>query len=179
MIGINHPGEKAFSGERRPSYWAGNGTLPYVAQHQNMILAVFNIAPNHAVDFIHAAVPFEVFEDYRLEGNWLFARKDEGLVAIWWSNGYEKTTYGANTNKEVIAYGRHQGIYIKGGSMKDYATFDQFVQQMKQLSVHYDGQREMTVIDPHYGLVKMDCTDEWLLNGKKCLVSPKERMVIA
>lgn len=178
VIGINHPGEKAFSGERRPSYWAGNGTLPYVFQHKNTALAVYNIESNHAVDFIHAVMPFSTLDEYEMRDQWFFARKDEGLVAIWWSNGYEKTTYGANTNKEVISYGRHHGLYIKCESMKDYRNFEHFIEKITETSISYDGQRSLCVKDHEYGEIQIDCTASYLLNGEKKQVTPDERIVI-
>ena len=178
VIAINHPGEKAFSGERRPSYWAGNGTLPYVYQHKNAALAIFRIEPTHTVDFIHAVVPFSNIDAYKMCNNWLFIQKDEGLVAIWWSNGYSRTMTGANTNKEVIAYGRDHGLYIKCASLKEYPSFEAFQAMMLQTEIVYDGAYSLSVEDPRGSTLAIDCTAYCLIDGKRLPVTPAERLVI-
>ena len=54
---ISHPGERALYGKGRPSYWAGNGTLPRVNQYKGFATVFYDIAPEHPVDFTHLYLP--------------------------------------------------------------------------------------------------------------------------
>ena len=69
---INHPGEKELNGAGRPSYWAGNGTVPMVEQYENNVFLMFRISEDQMVDFTHAYCPFEDFDEYIFRGNTLF-----------------------------------------------------------------------------------------------------------
>jgi hypothetical protein len=62
LIWVNHPGERSTAGLGRPSYWAGNGTLPRVRQYRNTALAIFHVDAGHPVDFTHAYFPAHLFE---------------------------------------------------------------------------------------------------------------------
>ncbi len=57
QLWISHPGERALYGKGRPSYWAGNGTLPRVNQYKGFATVFYDIAPEHPVDFTHLYLP--------------------------------------------------------------------------------------------------------------------------
>lgn len=136
---INHPGEKSFSGQRRPSYWAGNGTLPRMTQEKNIAMGIYQIAPSHIVDFIHMYVPRNQLEQCRKEGLWLFLKQDTGYAGVWFSNDFTFTTTGANRGKEVISSGRNHGIVVVCGCQREHNSFEEFMKQCSQADVSYDG----------------------------------------
>jgi len=43
QIWINHPGESVFSGENRPSFWAGNGICPNLRQYRNYMMIEYRL----------------------------------------------------------------------------------------------------------------------------------------
>ena len=45
---INHPGERAYSGENRPAYWAGNGTVPLTIQYKGLLMMIFSLVYSNA-----------------------------------------------------------------------------------------------------------------------------------
>ena len=59
---VNHPGERVFSGENRPSYWAGNGTMPWIERYCNVTVMLFAIDPDELVHYIHAYTPVYEYE---------------------------------------------------------------------------------------------------------------------
>ncbi|WP_147041521.1 hypothetical protein, partial [Marinococcus halophilus] len=68
---INHPGESAFSGKNRPSYWAGNGRCPFVRQHHNTLIMKYKL---HEEDynFVHVYLPIWDIDEMEITNNWLF-----------------------------------------------------------------------------------------------------------
>lgn len=159
VLWINHPGEKAFSGLRRPSYWAGSGTLPYIYQYKNLAMAVFNIAENHIVDFIHMELPKYQLEKVEKEDNWLFIKEDNSYVGVWFSNDFVETTRGMNRNKEIISRGRNNAVIIKCGSVVEHGEFDKFEQSCKSGIIEYDGNKELLFEDKQQGLFEINCTE--------------------
>ena len=51
---ITHPGECQPYGSGRPSYWAGNGSLPCAAQYFQTAILIYDIAPEFLMDYTHA-----------------------------------------------------------------------------------------------------------------------------
>ncbi len=135
---INNPGERAFSGENRPSYWAGNGTNPFVIQEKNNMLMLFKIDKNELVHAIHAYLLKENYDQIIENNKYLFLRKKNSYLALWFSNDYVFTTEGANTNKELIAKGLNQGIVLKCGSKSEYEDFKTFIAKFKKSQINYD-----------------------------------------
>ncbi len=155
---INHPGERPFSGGNRPSYWAGNGTMPFIEQIQNVMVLIFNIDPSELVHYIHAYSTFYEYDEYEVTDHWLFARIDNAYMGTYFSNGLARTSYGANTGKEVISYGLNHGVVVKCGSMAEFGDFDSFKNRMKTMEVVYDGDKRIECDDPQYGLITVHGT---------------------
>lgn len=86
QIWINHPGEAVYFGEGRPGYFAGNGTLPLIRQDKNRAVAEFHLL-DQEVQYTHAFCPLEQFSEWRLEGRWLFLKKDNICAAVYADNG--------------------------------------------------------------------------------------------
>ena len=89
---VNHPGELRVWGGGRPSYWAGNGIVPRVAQHENVALIVFDLDRHaHPIDFTHAFCPTEILDEAVEEAHWIFARAGSGYAALFASGGLPVT----------------------------------------------------------------------------------------
>ena len=138
---INNPGERAFSGENRPSYWASNGTNPYVFQEKNTMLMNFNIEEIELVHAIHAYLLFENYDQIIEDNKYLFLRKNNSYLALWFSNSYKKTTNGANTNKEIISKGLNQAVILKCGSKAEYSNFNNFISLFKDCKIEYSKEK--------------------------------------
>jgi len=125
---INHPGERKFSGEGRPSYWAGNGSMPLIYQHKNVMMIHYDITDG--IDFIHLYFPHWDFEVMRYSGDWLFLLRDDAYAAIYFSNSYQMTIQGAITGREIKSLGREHFVVVKCSSKVESGSFERFSQQI-------------------------------------------------
>ncbi|MDR2094276.1 MAG: hypothetical protein LBP76_02010 [Treponema sp.] len=175
---INHPGEQAFSGGNRPSYWAGNGTMPYIEQYRDLTAMIFNIDPEEPVHYIHAYTVFYDYDEYETGAQWLFIRVDNAYCATWFSNGYRTVSYGANTGKEVISTGLNHGVIVRCGSAGEWGTFRKFTAAMKSCEVSYDGSRALSFRDPLHGLLRISAPDTAVLNETELDFSEKNEMEV-
>jgi hypothetical protein len=170
---INHPGEKMFSGGSRPSYWAGNGTMPFIEQYRDLTAMIFNIDPEEPVHYIHAYTPFYNYDEYETGEDWFFIRLGNAYCATWFSNGYRIVKRGANTGKELISPGLNHGVIVRCGNAFEWGSFKKFITLMKSVRVNYDGTRALRFADPRHGLLQIDAPHTALLNGKELGFSEK------
>lgn len=132
QVWVNHPGEHNLFGHARPSYWAGNGTLPRVNQYENFASIVFNTKADHPVDFTHVYLPTMEFAAFEQRGNWLFAEAHNGgYVALYCSEKLERVLYGPNKDREFIAQGRKAVYLLRVGSKHGYGSLESFMQAMQ------------------------------------------------
>jgi len=74
----------------RPGPWVGNGILPRVLQHRNVVVAlhrvrpypIFDQPPWYREDRVHAYFPREVFDEWRFVNGWYCGRQAEGYVGL-------------------------------------------------------------------------------------------------
>ena len=93
-----------------PNYWTGSGTLPRVAQVENVVIAVYKVSnsplltiPNK-LSYTHAWLPRDQFDRVREQDGWVFAQKGSGYLALWSMNPYRwQADPGEDQNREVIA----------------------------------------------------------------------------
>ena len=171
---VNHPGERVFSGENRPSYWAGNGTMPWIERYCNVTVMLFAIDPDELVHYIHAYTPVYEYEAYVCGGNWFFAKSGDGYLGCWFSNGYEMAAYGANTKKELISEGLNHAVIVKCGSKEEFGSFEVFQENLKEMDIEWDGDRSIAFADVQYGEMRVRDAEEFLVNGTAVGVEPVE-----
>lgn len=106
QLWVTHPGERVLFGAARPSYWAGNGTLPKVNQYKAFAGLIYDIAPEHPVDFTHLYLPSMEFDRCEVEGKWAFVQLGSAYAAVYCSNGMRMQDFGSNKDRECIAEGR-------------------------------------------------------------------------
>ena len=126
---INHPGERTFSGENRPSYWAGNGMMPYIYQYKNIAMMQYKISDD-LVDFIHLYLPYWEIDEVEQRGNWLFLNKGGCYCAVFFSNGYMIVQENAVAKREVKSFGREHALIVKCSSKAECGSFLNFISNM-------------------------------------------------
>lgn len=175
---INHPGERTFSGENRPSYWAGNGTMPYIEQYRNVMMMVFHTDPEELVHHIHAYFPVYDYDEYEIDGNWVYIKSGNGYAGCWFSNGVSMTKYGANTGKELISQGLDHAVVVKAGSESEHGSFERFKEGLKAAEVKWDGKNGVIFREPEG--ISMEITDvgRVMVNGKILPFEPCMEMKI-
>ncbi len=158
---INHPGEPAFSGQNRPSYWAGNGTMPAIWQYRNLAVLLFRIEEEELVHAIHAYLPLDRLDEYQLDGHHLLFSCDDAYVSTYFSEPFALTGYGANKGREIISKGLEHAIVVRCASKSEYAGFAQFVDDRKAQSYDFNPQKGSLVCsDSRWGLI--EATREYL-----------------
>lgn len=164
---INHPGEKAYSGENRPSYWSGNGTLPMAIQYKALMLMLFEIEEKEVVKYIHAYFPTWLYDEWSIEGNNVFARSGDGYIGVRFSSLPRLTETGMNKNREIIAEGERQLCMIRCANAYEVSSFKNFKKLFKAMDVSFDAEKiEGSVNDFSYGLLKCGKEITPTLNGK-------------
>lgn len=164
---LNHPGERSFSGGNRPSYWAGNGTLPLIHQHRATMLIRYRIQPVEAVDYVHLYLPVYALDELDMaDRNWLFARVGEGFLGVRFSAGYQLTLRGANTDREIISAGRDHEIIVTCGDAGQFGDLQRFASQMLQAEVTQDA-GSFSFQDPRYGDLTLGPDDTFMVNGEE------------
>lgn len=120
---VNHPGEADPSGSHRPSFWAGNGILPRVAQWRDHALMVFDVT-GHELDWTHAYLG-EGLDAVERVGAWLAIRAGAGFTALHAANGLIEQTTGPTAGHEWRSPGAVNGwvVTIGAGDAAAYAAF--------------------------------------------------------
>lgn len=164
---VNHPGERLFSGENRPSYWAGNGTMPWVERYGNVTVMLFDTDPRELVHRIHAYAPTYEYDQYECDDHLFFAKAEDGYLCAWFSNPVALTAHGANTNKELISEGLKHAVIVKCGSRTEFGSFEAFKEKMKECERTWDGEKTVSFTDPQYGTFEVKHAESFLLNGEE------------
>ncbi len=175
---INHPGEPAYSGENRPSYWAGNGTMPLVLQYRNLAFLLFNTDEEELVHAIHAYLPLELTDRFEEVGHHVFFSCDGAWVHTWFSSPAHVTRWGANTGCEILSPGRTHAVMVRCSSAAEGCSFDEFITKQCAQDPSFD-EKTLTVCctDPRYGAVHVSA-DSFTVNGEQVSIDyPRTALV--
>ena len=162
---VNHPGENVKIGFGRPSYWAGNGYLPKVAQYKNVQFLLFDIADEHPVDFTHAYFPTYAYDEYLKRDNYYFARKDSAFFAITAANKLNLVAEGINQARELKSAGRKNSWLIRAANRDEFNSFENFIEKISNASLDIKDQ-EINFNDPGHGKFHFNWEDNLLLNDE-------------
>lgn len=101
----NYPGNVQLHGQARPNYWAGSFRLPRVGIAENTVICLYNVDPKVGLGFAHAYFPTAHFDEWRIDGQWAFARVGEGYVALWGDGDLRLMTRGQHAMQEIRSGG--------------------------------------------------------------------------
>jgi hypothetical protein len=140
VVFTNHPGS---DDERaRPNFWAGNGILPRVAQHENVLICIHHVPADDPFPFSHAYFPRDAFAEVIERNGWLFGRKDDGYIALY--SQHDLHWYGdqhavGNPINEARAAAPTNGWIIEMGNAAQWDTFAAFVDAVAAAAVTFRG----------------------------------------
>lgn len=137
---VNHPGEDDPWGSQRPSYWAGNGSMPRAAQHENVSLLLYDLGENPRIGFTHAYVEADAFDEIHLKNNWLILRSGKGFAALTATGRIEPVSGGPGAGIEYRVAGTRTGWAVLVGEGTDDAAFTRFRERIidHRLSIEAD-----------------------------------------
>ncbi len=155
---INNPGETVYSGENRPSFWAGNGTNPQNFQVENVQLLKYDVSKS-VVKYMHAYFPIMNFDEYIIQGNKAFAMLKDTYVMFATSNELYLNTEGAVKNRELIFKKEKGLIFTVLGDKEEFGSFEAFVEKYSGITFDND----LVSVEGNKYEIK---NDEFYVNGQ-------------
>ncbi len=131
---VNHPPCVSENGAHRPNFWSGNYVLPRVAQWKDVLIALHDLPEDDWLGFTHAHFPVYLFDETAVRGNWAFARKGEGYLALGSSQGLDLVKRGPSAYRELRSFGRQMAWVCQMGRAAldgDFTTFQERVLGLK------------------------------------------------
>jgi hypothetical protein len=140
VVFANHPGS---DDERsRPNFWAGNGILPRVAQHENVLVCIHHVPADDPFPFSHAYFPRDAFDKVVECDRWVFGRKGEGYVGLysqhparWLADPHDD----AHRVIELRAEAPTNGWIVEMGDEAHWGSFANFVETVSAAPVEAAG----------------------------------------
>lgn len=145
-----------------PGYWVGNGRQPMSVQHKNINITIYKIPQKKRLaeffisDITHAYMPKEKFDEFSLEGNYVFGRKGKTLLAMIASGELSYRPYDAyaaallcqhdrlvekingiqlGNEFDLVLHGGEYHSYVTELSDTDTETFEQFCNRIRSNKV--------------------------------------------
>jgi hypothetical protein len=164
-VWISNPGEDDPFGSRRPSYWAGDGFMPRVAQWRSLALLHYRLDDPRALPWTHAYARREAFDEYRVEGAWLFLRRGRALGAVMAAGGLEPVLAGPCAGYELRSPGRHNTWLLRAGSLESFGTLDGFAAALRAAVSAVTPGQHILLHDPEHGPVMLDGSGRFTVAG--------------
>lgn len=163
-----HPGATQLTQENRepsPGPWVGNGINPDIAQHHNILLALYDLNGRKGMlegrrhELVHIRFPFVHFDQTRLGPTWVAGRRDEGYIAILGTHHFEQIS-----ETEIVQRGTRTGYAVVLGDDEEYTSLAGFLRQIKQYRVRLSGNRLM--LSSPYGRFELTWRGDFRVNGR-------------
>ena len=162
-----HPGSEE---DTSAGYWVGSGSLPRVAQVENVLVAVYRISRKPGIYltnrllFTHAWFPQGHFDEVVEKNGWILGRKGDGYIALYSQNGYHWQTEGEDADREVIAPGSRNIWICEMGRKASDGEFAQFVEKICGASLTFRGQT-VSYHSPSRGVIEFGWRGPLKRNG--------------
>jgi hypothetical protein len=143
-----------------PNYWTGSGSLPRVAQVKNVLIAIYRITKERAINvpnqlfYSHAWLPRDRFEEVVEKEGWIFARLGEGYLALLSEHPYEwRELPGEEKGREVIVQARNNIWLCELGRRAINGSFAEFMERILEAEVLFSGSN-VSYRSPTQGLLQ-------------------------
>lgn len=166
-VWINHPGEETPGGEGRPSYWAGNGVMPRVMQHQNSAMMIYKLTPETRVKYTHLYLPNEVLDQVHINTHWCLLKSGQAYAVIGCDKPIELVTKGLTRGQEIRAYATECAWYVEVGQLSKGQTFAQMINLWQASQINFKSSATNlvgTVQTPNNKTFQLNWQGECLIN---------------
>ena len=126
VVFTTYPGNSQEHGNARPNFWAGSARLPRVGLADRTVICLYRLEADVGLGFSHAYFPTAMFDEWRIEGGWAFARLGEGYVALWGDGDLTLTGHGKHAGQELRASGPGGVWLCHVGSQREDGDFAGF-----------------------------------------------------
>jgi len=137
VVFTNHPASCGTEGSPAPNFWLGNRYLPRVAQWKDALIAIYNLPEDDWMGFTHAYFPAFAFDEYALRGDWAFARKGDGYLALTSSRGFHLVRQGTSAYCELRSVGKQNIWFCQMGRAALDSDFNTFQEKVLALEISY------------------------------------------
>ena len=72
---------------------------------KDLLIALYRLPDDDRMGFTHAYFPTYAFDEWTIKGDWAFARRGDGYLAIGAQHGLQLSTRGKNAYRELRSYG--------------------------------------------------------------------------
>jgi hypothetical protein len=166
LIWINHPGQHDPFGTRRPSYWAGDGVMPQVAQWRNLALNHYRLNEPRAIPWTHAYLRRDVYDEVLPSGRWLFVRSGRGLAAVMAANGLEAPPCRPTAGYEARSPGRANTWLLRVGSLDRFGSLRGFASAMQAGEFEVVPGEHVAFTDPEHSDVRLHWSGAFSVAGR-------------
>lgn len=129
-------------GDLRPGYWQGHGCAPACWMRNTVLLNLFDIDPRDPIPWFHLFLPIHAFDEVKQNGNWLFARRGQGLIRIWSSLPLEPTTTGTWKDVEWRCNTNRGALVVEiGSTAADVPDWDAWKSDARWREPHFDAEK--------------------------------------
>ena len=122
---VNHPAADDLEQAGRGGYWR-SGLLPRVAQHRDLLVALYALPESDPFGFTRAWFPTFAFDEHQLGKEWAFAAKGDAYIALGCSEPIELVQDGPAAYRELRATGHNVAWLCQMGRKADYDSFANF-----------------------------------------------------
>ena len=145
-----------------PGYWVGNGRRPMSVQHKNVNVTIYELPHKKRLgemdicNLTHAYMPRDLYDEFELDGNRVFARKNGVFVAFISDGELQFKPYNPDSARGVLKgrilpynlsleggfdlcrNGGEYHCYVTELSDSETETFDEFKERIKQNSINFE-----------------------------------------
>lgn len=168
-----HPGRKPDSAVySSPGYWTGSGTLPRVAQCDNVVIALYEIEATaslyvrNRLFFTHAWLPRDRFDEVVEREGWIFARRGDGYLALRSRQPLRwQQQKGEDEGRELLAAGAGNIWICELGRRADDGSFADFTARIVAAPITW-GEGRVIYDSPSQGRLEWGRTGSLRRNGE-------------
>jgi len=131
VVFSTYPGNSQEHGHARPNFWSGSARLPRVGLHERTVICLYRLEAGVGLPFSHAYFPTAVFDEWQIDGDWAFARKGGGYVALWGDGALILTESGKHVGQELRSSGGGDAWLCHVGSAAEDDNFAAFMRRVK------------------------------------------------
>lgn len=167
VVYTTHPGTDNESGEHtsRPNFWAGSRWLPRVGQHRNVAVILHHVPQDDARPYSHAYFPRAAFDQVDVHGNWVFARKEQGYLALYSQHAARWTEQGAYAGIDLRANAPDNIWICEMGNAVSSGSYENFMAAVRAAPVEISG-LNVLYQSPALGAVRFGWTGPLTVAGQ-------------
>lgn len=165
VVFTNYPGNSQEHGNARPNFWAGSVRLPRIGMFDRTLVCLYPLEPAVGLGFAHAYFPCVSFDEYMIEGQWAFARRGSGYIALWADGEISLTESGQHAGQELRSRAGGRAWVCMVGSATEDRDWASFCTKIKHQSPAVNGHRIQSQT-PAGDTLNFDWEGPMLVNGK-------------